>query len=112
MNANVVLKRLRKQDDDESEARPSALLPEDWRQMDRLVRAAVKDTSAETSQKLSQTLHQLQVQNELLHHENSGLRDALTANPVWGYSILLVPGEEVMAALEDDEGWNSPTLRH
>jgi hypothetical protein len=24
-------------------------------------------------------LHQLQVQNELLHHENSGLRDALTA---------------------------------
>ncbi|KAF1969495.1 hypothetical protein BU23DRAFT_427955, partial [Bimuria novae-zelandiae CBS 107.79] len=28
---------------------------------------------------LSQTLHQLQVQNELLHYENSGLRDALTA---------------------------------
>jgi hypothetical protein len=28
-------------------------LPEDWRQMNRLVRAAVKDTLAETSQKLS-----------------------------------------------------------
>jgi hypothetical protein len=78
MKANVVLERFRKQDDDESEARPSALLPEDWRQMDCLVRAAVKDTSAKTSQKLSQMLHQLQVQNKLLHYENSSLRDALT----------------------------------
>jgi hypothetical protein len=64
MKADVVLERFPKQDDDKSEARPSALLPEDWRQMDPLVCAAVKDTSAETSQKLSQTLHQLQVQNE------------------------------------------------
>ncbi|KAF1978702.1 hypothetical protein BU23DRAFT_595819 [Bimuria novae-zelandiae CBS 107.79] len=79
IKANVVLERFRKQDNNKSEARLSALLPEDWRQMERLIRAAVKDTSAETSQKLSQTLHQLQVQNELLHYENSGLRDALTA---------------------------------
>jgi hypothetical protein len=57
MKANVVLERFRKQDDDESEAQPSALLPKDWRQMDCLVRAAVKDTSAKTSQKLSQMLH-------------------------------------------------------
>jgi hypothetical protein len=78
MKADVILERFRKQDDNESEARPSTPLPKDWRQMNRLVRAAVKDTSAETSQKLSQTLHQLQVQNELLHHEISGLRDALT----------------------------------
>jgi hypothetical protein len=47
--------------------------------MERLVRAAVKDNTAEESQKLSQTLYQLQVYNELLHHENNGLRDALTA---------------------------------
>jgi hypothetical protein len=47
--------------------------------MERLVRAAVKDNTAEESQKLSQTLYQLQVYNELLHHENDGLRDALTA---------------------------------
>jgi hypothetical protein len=46
--------------------------------MDCFVRAAVKDTLAKTSQKLSQMLHQLQVQNKLLHYENSGLRDALT----------------------------------
>ncbi|KAF1828973.1 hypothetical protein BDW02DRAFT_651685 [Decorospora gaudefroyi] len=55
MKADVILERFRKQDDNESEARPSTPLPEDWRQMNRLV------------------------QNELLHHENSGLRDALTA---------------------------------
>jgi hypothetical protein len=47
--------------------------------MERLVRAAVKDNTAKESQKLSQTLHQLQVSNELLHHENNGLGDALTA---------------------------------
>jgi hypothetical protein len=78
MKADVVLECFRKQDDDESEAQPSALLPKDWRQMDCLVRAAVKDTLANTSQKLSQMLHQLQVQNKLLHYENSSLRDALT----------------------------------
>jgi hypothetical protein len=49
MKTDVVLKRFRKQDDDESDARPSALFPKDWRQMDRLVRAAVKDTLVETS---------------------------------------------------------------
>jgi hypothetical protein len=32
-------------------------------------------------------------------------------NPILGYSILLVPGREVIAALEDDEGWNSPSCR-
>jgi hypothetical protein len=47
--------------------------------MERLVRAAVKDNTAEESQKLSQTLYQLQVSNELLDHENNSLRDALTA---------------------------------
>jgi hypothetical protein len=56
MKAEVILERFRKQDDNESEARPSTPLPKDWRQMNRLVRAVVKDTSAETSQKLSQTL--------------------------------------------------------
>ncbi|KAF1978857.1 hypothetical protein BU23DRAFT_647408, partial [Bimuria novae-zelandiae CBS 107.79] len=61
IKADVVLKRFRKQDNNKSEAWLSALLPEDWRQMERLIRAVVKDTSAETSQKLSQTLHQLQV---------------------------------------------------
>jgi hypothetical protein len=32
-------------------------------------------------------------------------------NPIMGYSILLVPGREVMAALKDDKGWNSLSYR-
>jgi hypothetical protein len=32
-------------------------------------------------------------------------------NPILGYSILLVPGREVVAALEDDKGWNSLSRR-
>jgi hypothetical protein len=77
-DAKVVLKRFGKQSD-ESEAQPSTLLPKDWRHMERLVCAAVKDNTAEESQKLSQTLYQLQVSNKLLYHENDGLRDTLTA---------------------------------
>jgi hypothetical protein len=45
--------------------------------MERLVRAAVSDRTAEESKKLSETLHSLAVQNELLHNENDGLREAL-----------------------------------
>jgi hypothetical protein len=79
MNADVVVQRFSNKDDDKSELRPSTLLPADWRQMDRLIRSGVKDTAAEDSRKLSRTLHQLQVQNEVLQHENNGLRDTLTA---------------------------------
>ncbi|KAF2732774.1 hypothetical protein EJ04DRAFT_607328 [Polyplosphaeria fusca] len=50
----------------------------DWRKMERLVRTTVRDNAAEESKTLSQTLHRLQVQNNLLHYENSGLREALS----------------------------------
>jgi hypothetical protein len=50
----------------------------DWRQLERLVRDSVKDTSAEESKKLAESLHHFQVENELLHHENNGLNAALT----------------------------------
>jgi hypothetical protein len=43
-----------------------------------LFEVAVKDTAAVKSKQLSESLHSLQVQNELLHHENDGLRAALT----------------------------------
>jgi ribosomal protein L22 len=45
--------------------------------MERLVRAAVSDRTADESKKLSETLHSLAVQNELLHDENDGSREAL-----------------------------------
>ncbi|KAF2820821.1 hypothetical protein CC86DRAFT_303956, partial [Ophiobolus disseminans] len=48
------------------------------RQMERLIRSAVSDRIADDSKTLSQTLHSLAVQNELLHTKNDGLREALT----------------------------------
>jgi hypothetical protein len=45
--------------------------------MERLVRAAVSNHTADESRKLSSTLHSLAVQNELLQEKNSGLREAL-----------------------------------
>jgi hypothetical protein len=32
-------------------------------------------------------------------------------NPVLGQILLLIPGREVIAAFEDDKGWNSPPYR-
>jgi hypothetical protein len=79
MNADVVVQHFSNKVNNKSNPRPSALLPANWRQMDCLIRSAVKDTAAEDSQKLSQMLHQLQIQSEVLQHENNGLRDTLTA---------------------------------
>lgn len=45
--------------------------------MDRLIRSAVKDQSSRETKKLRQSLHHLSVQNELLHYNIDGLREAL-----------------------------------
>lgn len=45
--------------------------------MNRLVRSAVEDVAADESKALSQMLHHLQAQNQLLQDENEGLYDAL-----------------------------------
>ncbi|KAF2820866.1 hypothetical protein CC86DRAFT_303971, partial [Ophiobolus disseminans] len=47
------------------------------RYIERLVRSAVSDRGADESKKLSQTVHSLATQNELLHHKNEGLKEAL-----------------------------------
>jgi hypothetical protein len=80
MNREAVLKRFKPglPQEQGGEAAPSALEPSNWRQMERLVRSAIRSTAAEQSKLLSQTLHQLQVQNELLRHEKEGLREAAT----------------------------------
>ena len=80
INPDVILKRFTNTTPDEQESRESstsALSASDWRKMEQLVRVAVKDRDTKEAKKLSQSLHSLQVQNELLHHENNGLREAL-----------------------------------
>jgi uncharacterized protein YndB with AHSA1/START domain len=73
---NVILKRFDDKEQEEA-AEASRLTSSDWRHMERLVRAAVSDRTADESKKLSETPHSLAVQNELLHDENNGLREAL-----------------------------------
>lgn len=62
---------------DDSLNEASANRPNTWLQLERLLRAAVAGESSESAQKLSELLHHLQVDNELVHGENEGLREAL-----------------------------------
>jgi hypothetical protein len=80
MNPERILKRFEDKTLSEAASGSSARKDTDWRQIDRLVRSAVKDTRADEAKELSQTVHHLHVQNELLHHENDGLKEALTAH--------------------------------
>jgi hypothetical protein len=80
MDPNTILDRFTNTTPEQQGSRQSStsgLSASDWRKMDRLVRVAVKDTATEEAKKLRGSLHSLQVQNELLHHENQGLREAL-----------------------------------
>jgi transposase-like protein len=73
---DVILKQFDSKEQEEA-AEASHLTNRDWRHMERLVRAAVSDRTAEELKKLSETLHSLAVQNELLYDENDGLPEAL-----------------------------------
>jgi hypothetical protein len=78
MDAEVVIKHFRKTAAQQAQS-TFRLTPNDWHEMERLVRTAVKDTTASEAKQLSLMLHHLQVQNELLNHENHGLREALSS---------------------------------
>ena len=55
----------------------SILSGKNWRKIERLVKSTVKDQSSKDVKKLSRSLHHISVQNELLHHEVDGLKEAL-----------------------------------
>ncbi len=55
----------------------SILSASDWRKIERLLRSTVKDLATEESRKLSQTIHSISIQKQLLEHKNKGLREAL-----------------------------------
>ncbi|KAF2196149.1 hypothetical protein GQ43DRAFT_499632, partial [Delitschia confertaspora ATCC 74209] len=80
LEPDAILKRFSNTNPDEQESRESStsvLSGSDWRRIERLVQVAVKDKDDNKARKLSQTLHSISVQNELLKHENQGLREAL-----------------------------------
>jgi hypothetical protein len=80
MNAEVVLKRFNKQPSgQENNLRITAEGNQSsWRELHHLLDNAVKDGGGKSQEAVSSALHSLQVKNELLHHENKGLRNALT----------------------------------
>jgi hypothetical protein len=78
IDPDIILKRF-SYTPEQDRSSSSHLSDSDWRQMERLVRTAVKDTCQDEAKKLSHSLHHLSVQNELLRYENKGLREALNA---------------------------------
>jgi hypothetical protein len=78
LDAEVIIKHFCKTAPQQAQSTFS-LTPNDWHEIEHLVRTAVKDTTAGDAKQLSLTLHHLQVQNELLNHENHGLCKALSS---------------------------------
>ncbi|KAF2196191.1 hypothetical protein GQ43DRAFT_499432, partial [Delitschia confertaspora ATCC 74209] len=82
LEPDAILKRFTHTNPDEQGSREvlstSVLSGSDWRKIERLVRATVKDLATEEARKLSQSLQSITVQNQLLKHENERLKESLT----------------------------------
>jgi hypothetical protein len=80
MEQEVITQRFMKKaanQGDDSSNEPSANRPNTWLQLERLLRAAVAGESSKSAQKLSELLHHLQMDNELVHGKNEDFREAL-----------------------------------
>jgi hypothetical protein len=77
MDANVVLRRFASTPEAERSL-SSWLSDHDWRKLDQLIRAAVRDTQQTELRKLRSLLYRISVQNELLKYEIKCLREALS----------------------------------
>jgi hypothetical protein len=80
MDAEVILKRFNATtlEQDEDLELQQVGDGNSWNDLRKVLDAAVADKAKAESKQLAGALHSLQVQNELLHHENDGLRAALT----------------------------------
>jgi hypothetical protein len=80
MDAEVILKRFNKAPSDNPEVLSSEPKGNrsSWNELHHLYDVSVKDNGGAAAKELSGALHSLQVHDELLLHENTGLRDALT----------------------------------
>ena len=81
MDAEVVLKRFNNHRSRQDEALEIGQLGDgdSWKQLRRVFDAAVADQAKVEAKQLKLSLHSLQTQNELLHHENDSLTHALAA---------------------------------
>ena len=76
-NAEVILRRFRKEASSSDESSSSVLSGEDWLKIKTLVRRTVKDQNSKEVKKLQRSLHHISAQNSLLRGEIRGLKEAL-----------------------------------
>jgi hypothetical protein len=76
-NRDVILKRFNKEASSSDESSTSVLSGQDWLKIESLIRKSTRDESTKEAKKLRRSLHHISVQNELLHHEIQGLKEAL-----------------------------------
>jgi hypothetical protein len=62
-----------------------------WTQLRKLYYLAIKDTSKVSALRLYEALHSLQVQNELLHHRNEAMKEALSIKQKHAKKSRLLP---------------------
>jgi hypothetical protein len=75
----VILERLtyNTKDPNSWKSPASVLSREDWLKIRTLVKASVKDDRSQEAKKLNRSLHHLSAQDDLLHYEIKGLKEAL-----------------------------------
>lgn len=80
MDAEVILKRFNTttSGQDEDTQLQEVGNGDSWRDLRKILDAAVSDKAKAEGKRVAAALHSLQVQNELLHYENEGLRTTLT----------------------------------
>jgi hypothetical protein len=78
-NRDAVLKRFKHQPPRNQDISSpfTSLMKSDWRRLRQVVKGAVKKGAEKEANELTQALHHYQVQNDLLLHENQGLRESL-----------------------------------
>jgi hypothetical protein len=76
-NAEVILKRYRKETSSSDESSTSVLSGDNWLKLQSIVRRTVKDQGSKDVKKLRRSLHHISAQNSILRGEIRGLKEAL-----------------------------------
>ncbi|KAF1936079.1 hypothetical protein EJ02DRAFT_482230, partial [Clathrospora elynae] len=81
LDPDVILRRftnISPADQSSRESSVSVLSASDWRKIERLLRVVANGSRTKHTQRLSQTIHSMSVKQQLIQHENEGLREALS----------------------------------
>lgn len=100
LDSNTILKKFKNPEPERpssSDSTSSVLSASNWRQIERLLRQVVENTSDKRVTQLSHTIHSIAAQKQILQHENNCLRDALVNEKrrrKRGKALLLEPPKD------------------